>query len=289
MKDDQSPMGVGDQSEVVGNGRRHEEKEDDIGIFQGDWVRMLYDLEEDKQVLMRMVTSPAQPTNLKVGQEGEREGGGANHTRGQDTPGNARTKPDEACPTRSADDVAEFIENSNDCHIGDTRANEKDGGGEDPWSDAPGRGGDLTDAVTSQEGRRVKDDKALPSNVSMAVQSLVTPSSGATVSRDTGKETLSHNNHSVLPGPSASQSPSRGCSYVKDVCNIHGGKAKLRWRPDGTYWDENGKLVKKRKYFYVCDLGTSGGRRRQSRLSLTPKRRKDNPGGQDDTNQGDLG
>ena len=147
----------------------------------------------------------------------------------------------------------------------------------------------MTGAGTSQEGMRVKDDRALPSNVSMAVLSLVTPSSGATVSRDTGKDTISQNNHSVLSGSSGRQSPVRRCSYVKDVCSIHGGGAKQRWRPDGTYVDENGKLVKKRKYFYVCDLGPTGGWRRQTRLSLTPKRREDNPGNQDDTNQGGLG
>ena len=284
-----SSMRVGDQSKVVELGRRHKEKEDHFWIFQGDWIRMLYDLEEDKQVLMRMVTSPAQPTNLKVGHEGEREGGGTNHTRGQDTPVSVRTKPDEACPTMSVECVTGIIEMSNDGHIGDTQAGVKDGDAEDLLSDTPGQDGDLIGAGTSQEDRRVKDDRALPSNVSMAVHSMVTPSSGATVSGNTGKNTPSQNNHSVLSGTSGHQSPVRRCSYVKDVCSIHGGGAKQRWRPDGTYVDEDGRLVKKRKYFYVCDLGPNGGGRRQTRFSFTPRRKEDNPGSQDDTNQGNLG
>ena len=258
-EDDQSSMRVGYQPKVVKTGRRHKEKEDDFWNFQGDWIRMLYDMEEDKQVLKRMVTIPAQSTNLKVGQEGEREGGETNHTRGQDTPMGVRTKPDVAFPTTNGGGLAENMGMRNDGRFGETQASMKEGDDEDLLVTTAGRHGDMVGAGTSRDDRRVMDDRALSCNVSMTVHSRVTPSSGATVSGNTGKRPPSQNNHSLLSGTSDHQTPVRKCSYTKDVCSIHGGGAKQRWKPDGTFVNEDGELVKRRKYFYVCDVGPNGG------------------------------
>ena len=55
----------------------------------------------------------------------------------------------------------------------------------------------------------------------------------------------------------------RKCSYLKGgTCVIHGGGAKLKFRPVWTTTrGANGELERtyQKKYNYVCDLGQEGG------------------------------
>ena len=62
-------------------------------------------------------------------------------------------------------------------------------------------------------------------------------------------------NQSFVASNGNQQSPGRTCSHVKDVCRIHGGGARLCWKPAGRITNGEGKTVTKRKYFYVCDIG----------------------------------
>ena len=65
--------------------------------------------------------------------------------------------------------------------------------------------------------------------------------------------------------------------------------AKRCRRPNGKYVNADEKLVTRREYYYKCDVGPNGGGLRQTRLSFTPGRGQDNPGGHDDTLQENLG
>ena len=88
------------------------------------------------------------------------------------------------------------------------------------------------------------------------------------------------------------------CKHDKDgVCNIHGGGAKWRWRPDPRVEiqpDGRKKFVKGKEYFWACDV-TPGRNRRvsQTRLSFVSDRKTTIPVNpdRDDTSdkQGDLG
>ena len=88
------------------------------------------------------------------------------------------------------------------------------------------------------------------------------------------------------------------CRHDKDgVCNIHGGGAKWRWRPDPRVEiqpDGRRKFVKGKEYFWACDV-TPGRNRRvtQTRLSFVSDRKTTIPVNpdRDDTSdkQGDLG
>ena len=131
----------------------------------------------------------------------------------------------------------------------------------------------------------------IPCSLKLALsdKSDVAPSSGQTVRSEPDKPPPPPNNHSNVSGLSSQQTPSVKCSYVKDMCAVHGGPARLRWMPDGKIMGEHGRMISNKRYFYVCDLGPSGKKRRQTRLSFTCVKKEDNLGGREDTRDGDLG
>ena len=244
---------------------------------------------EDQQSMKRMVTSPKQPINPEVGQVGGLEGGGTNHNLGQDTPESVRTVLSMICPTTS-----DAAQPSNNCleldgHIDEGSMVTRQAVHRRSDGDCAGYYGDMTSQGTRRGGDRLHDEEVFSCNVSLPDKSDVAPSSGQTVRSEPGKRPPQPINHSDVSGLSSQQTPSVKCSYVKDMCAVHGGPARLRWMPDGKIMGEHGRMILNKKYFYVCDLGPSGRRRRQTRLSFTSVRKEDNLGGHEDTRDGNLG
>ena len=75
----------------------------------------------------------------------------------------------------------------------------------------------------------------------------------------------------VGTGGAAGGSSTRGCTYKKGVCHIHGEGAIKKWKPSFiTEVGPDGKKTRRyaKKYEYVCDTSLNGRKLYQSRLSF---------------------
>ena len=87
----------------------------------------------------------------------------------------------------------------------------------------------------------------------------------------------------------------RGCQHIRGgYCMTHGAGATRRWRPETTEVPgPNGTTVREYRQvtYYVCDLGLTRRRQRQTRLSFVRTTAEDNPSShqEDDARQGELG
>ena len=69
----------------------------------------------------------------------------------------------------------------------------------------------------------------------------------------------------------------RVCTYQKGgICDIHGGGAKLRWKPVGK--KVVGKELKRITWYECKDIGTNGKKLKQSRITLAKASKDDNQG-----------